>query len=412
MAAYCFHEKPSRFSGLAIRQRRSKGVGQRRWVQLQDSRKEAEYKLRVLQEEAMRNVTRIRERLGQLRDQAREADGVGRRQMQQQVLKQTKLLAKLEAESNRLRAKAKTELREYDERIEEAAKKEGQVISLSLFFGDDELTQLTTDLTTEQEGPSHREASPTHRSYSFPKAADRSPELVTCTCEVTPPQPQRQSRPKSPKCPSNRVPKLPLLPPPPSPSQSQQRRRLSRSNGRQVVRNLTESSRQDASLTMPSPVRLPPPAADMQSDVSRSSGSSELKPLYRPSQFHVPRLDLQWEARPENGTVGDSGSGVYPRSDHERQERYRLAQIFSIPDLEHRGAEMERHLDSARDSGGTPRKIARIQMLIEQQSHAREARRQAEGAATPDSQSSSRRGRLGGNGRGAGQQCFMKHARV
>ena len=46
-----------------------------KWMQLQHERKDAEGKLQVLQEKAMANVTRIRERLGQLRTQTNEFEG-------------------------------------------------------------------------------------------------------------------------------------------------------------------------------------------------------------------------------------------------------------------------------------------------------------------------------------------------
>ena len=147
-------------------------------------------------------------------------------------------------------------------------------------------------------------------------------------------------------------------------------------------------------------------------EVSETSASSELKPLYPQSRFHVPRLDLQWESSGAQRAVGEDESGVYPRSDTERRERYRLAEIFSIPDLEHRGAEMERHLASARDSGGTPRKISRIQMLIDQQSNARESRRHPDLTAKSGTPSSSRPGRFSCNGRGIGQQHSSNSARV
>jgi hypothetical protein len=53
-----------------------------------------------------------------------------------------------------------------------------------------------------------------------------------------------------------------------------------------------------------------------------------------------------------------TAGGRYPRSEAERRERYRLAQIWSIPDLEHRTAEWERHLVTARHSGVSPRRLS------------------------------------------------------
>lgn len=430
LAVHLFYKKPlSRFSGQVIRERRLKEEKQLlKWTQLIDERKEAEAKLKFMQEEANGNVARIRERLGELREQAKEFEGVARREKRQQMIKETKQLSQLEAELNRKRAQAKAVLLEYDQRIEEAARREGHVIPWQQVFGD----YLTIEECVEREqkavssphpcrasGQPSRETSSarmerstmtSHAEASSPKDVLDPSSLseVFAAIRVVKVAPQ-----KSPKNPTQRIPKLPV-PPSPSPSlRTKPQQRQTRSHQR-VGRNsaVCRRSSEDALQMMPTPVRLPPPTVDVPKNVLEASATSDLKPLYPQSRFHVPRLDLQWESSGTQRALGDDERGVYPRSDTERRERYRLAEIFSIPDLEHRGAEMERHLASARDSGGTPRKLSRIQMLIEQQSYARESRRHPDQVAKLDTPTSSRPGRFRRNGREVGQQHSSNSARV
>ena len=139
--------------------------------------------------------------------------------------------------------------------------------------------------------------------------------------------------------------------------------------------------------SLPTPVRLPAPGNGTKSvpvprlglpDQPRQSNGHLMRfpgPAALDDYEHMSDMDED----SQNCESDEDDRGVFPRTAAERRERYRLAQIWSIMDLEQRNAEYEHHLDTARESGIKPTRLRKMHREFQEQfSQAHEARQQRE----------------------------------
>lgn len=429
----------SRISGPVAKERawhRMKEEQQESGIELQEQDEHEVFrKLRQM----TRSIAKGRARLRELREQASQSQGSIRRQTREKLLKQSSEITKLETERKRLESKVDAADAPHQDEKAAQCPTVPPLPTIPKQVARDEPAQRSVPSLQhgQQAGDSQhmpRQLSPTSQKLPQPQKLPPPQKLLQ---PQKPPQPQKPSMPikqqqqhteeqrieQKPKV-SIRVPPPPQRIPPsakvsarrslsaravPGPASSCERRERSPLSARAMPGPTSSCARREKSplsaRTMAGPslscerregsgcYGLPGTTFRVTSALLESAPDAHaptspgcdqptetatgIEPVSQDVSRSrpVPSLGIGGDSLDTACRSGNSSGGVYPRTDSARRERYRLAGIFSISDMEHRRAELDSHLHSARESGATPRKLSRIQMLIEQQSRACTTRR-------------------------------------